>query len=153
VDSLAATRLLLGGVDSPSVGGGFASKGSGLMAYDKLRFERFAMNVKTMADDPEIAAGWLQIDDIANTLGMSPTETIEYANYLGANGWAQVEIGSTKRLRLTPRGHDEIAKLGMPKWKRAIDKNPIIVSWALAAVSIIVAIIISIVSIIINVLK
>ena len=111
------------------------------MVYDQFRFERFAMQAEKMSLDPSLQTGTdidlygIEILSVGKALDLAPEESKQLAHYLQDIGWAKLSGVNGPRLRLTPVGFREIAKLRRPAWRRWVDEHPITMNvfWMIVA--------------------
>lgn len=124
------------------------------MAYNRQRFEVFVMQAEqaTQQVDVEKTGGWVDIEPIGEACSLTQQDSFHLATYLESLGWAVVKFTNPPKLLLTPKGHEEIAKLKWPKWKRWLKEN----EWSIAicsGLSCIAAVVIAIIALVISIVK
>src|SRR5713101_5501822 len=97
------------------------------MAFDKLRFEKFAMYVESQTDSDR-RPGWCDLDAIGDALHLSREEAREYASYMREEGWANTEYANGAWIRVTLAGRRAIANLRRAPWEKWVDRHPILVN-------------------------
>jgi hypothetical protein len=95
------------------------------MAYQKAALVRFALRAEQMSQALKTFGGSVNVNDIANALGMTQEDGFLIATYLDDLGWARMTHANPLTITLTPLGYDEIAKLRRPQWRQWIDQHPL----------------------------
>lgn len=95
------------------------------VVFNKNTFERFAMQVETSSLEVPPEAYGLGIDAVSKMLNISQGDGRALAKYMGEIGWAVTTFKTQNPyLVLTPKGHEEIAKLRRPRVERWFDARP-----------------------------
>jgi hypothetical protein len=104
------------------------------MAFHESRFERYAMQAEQMSQETPLLGG-VEIDAVGQALDFTPEESREIALFLQDIRWGTVSFVGAPRLRLTPFGFREIAKLRRPGWRRWIDRHPLVLTIIASVIS------------------
>lgn len=103
------------------------------MAYDRSTLERFALKAAEMTQQTKSFGGGIYLDGISSLLGIKREDARALADYLIDLGWMK-NCSVEGDVIVTPQGHEEIAKLRRPAWRRWVDTHPMTMTvfWMIA---------------------
>jgi hypothetical protein len=108
------------------------------MPFNEEALERYAMKAEELSRQAP-PPGEVELDKLAAALGLDRAECRRLTTYLVDQGWAVADYSGTPRLRLTPDGFREIAKLHWPLWRRWYDRNQSTVANIASIVAVVIA--------------